>query len=633
MKQDFLQLLNTTTLLADGAMGTMLNARGVGFEKCFDELNVSNPAVVAEIHREYIEAGAQIILTNTFSANRFKLEKFGLLEKLADINQAGVGLARRVAAASFKDVLVAGDIGPLGVPLAPFGRVQVEEARSAFAEQVRALCAAEADLIVIETIADLYEATAAVQAARQNCSLPVIVSVTFTRDGRTILGDTPEKAARALAESGADVIGVNCSGGPAQLLRILAQMKQTTPHMKFWVKPNAGWPEQVNGRIMYPADPEYFGDYALSFRNAGANIVGGCCGTTPRHIAAMRKALDSAPELDLSNVQLENSPEAQFEISSRSSYGKQTEANAETEPPTLLAQKLAAGKFVVAVEMDPPRGLSTHKLMAGASLLAEAGADVIDVADSPMARMRMSAWAVCDIVQRSAQVETTLHFPTRGRNLLRVQGDLLAAHALGIRNVFVVMGDPTAIGDYPEAADNFDIVPSGLIKLIKEGFNSGVDHSGTSIGQPTSFFVGSALNLCPQDFAVETKNLRRKLKSGADFFLTQPIFDPQLAEKFLKHYASEYGSLEKPVLVGILPLFSTRHVNFLQHEVPGVSIPSPIRKRMESAGEAGVAEGIRITAELVEQIKTWAQGIYIMPQFNRYDVAAEMIDAVKVRQG
>jgi homocysteine S-methyltransferase len=334
----------------------------------------------------------------------------------------------------------------------------------------------------------------------------------------------------------------------------------------------------------------------------------------------MRKVLDSAPALDWSQIQIADKTEPQ-------------EINTEIEPPTRLAQKLAAGKFAIAVEMDPPRGLSTHKLMAGASLLAEAGADVIDVADSPMARMRMSAWAVCEVIQRKLDIETTLHFPTRGRNLLRVQGDLLAAHALGIRNVFVVMGDPTSIGDYPEAADNYDIVPSGLIKLIKQGFNTGVDHSGANIGQPTSFFVGSALNLCPQDFAVEIKNLRRKLNSGADFFLTQPVFNPELAETFLKHYASEYGPLEKPVLVGLLPLFSARHVNFLHHEVPGISIPDPIRERMEKADEgspdrAGVKEGIRIGAELVEQIKTWAQGIYIMPQFNRYDVVAEMIETL-----
>jgi methionine synthase / methylenetetrahydrofolate reductase (NADH) len=613
---NFLELLSKGTLLADGAMGTMLHARGVSFEKCFDELNVTNPAVVAEVHREYIEAGAQLILTNTFGSNHFKLEKHGLGDKVAEINRAGVELAKRVAAASFKDMLIAGDVGPLGVRLAPFGRVHPEQARAAFAEQIKALAEAGTDLIVIETLTDLHEAREAVQAAREACTLPVVVSVTFTRDDRTLLGDDPIKAARVLASTGADVIGVNCSGGPAQLLRILKQMHQTALHMKFWVKPNAGWPEQVGGRIMYPADPEYFGDYALSFREAGASVVGGCCGTTPQHIASMRKALDSTPVPDLSRLQVSEAPEV-------------SEAEGETEPPTQLAQKLAAGKFVLAVEMDPPRGLSTHKLIAGASLLHDAGADVIDVADSPMARMRMSAWAVCDVVQRRVGVETTIHFPTRGRNLLRVQGDLLAAHAIGLRNVFVVMGDPTAIGDYPEAADNYDIVPSGLIKLIKQGFNMGIDHAGTSIGQPTNFFVGAALNLCPQDVEAEIKNVRRKLKSGADFFLTQPIYEPEAAQDFLKCYADKYGKLELPVLVGILPLFSTRHANFLHNEVPGISISEAMRNRMEKAGDKGLKEGICIAVELIEQIKAWGQGVYIMPQFNRYDVMAEIIESVR----
>ena len=617
----FLETLKKGTLLADGAMGTMLNARGISFEKCFDELNLTNPAVVTEVHREYIEAGAQIILTNTFSANRFKLEKFGLAEKLDLINRAGVELAKRVTAASLKDVFVAGDVGPLGVRLAPFGRVQLEQARLAFAEQISAICSAGADLIVIETMNDLYEAREAVHAAKETCTSPVVVSVTFTRDDRTILGDSPEKAARVLAESGADVIGVNCSGGPTQLLRILKQMRRAAPvgadgvRPYFWVKPNAGWPEQVSERIMYPADPEYFGDYALSFRAAGASIVGGCCGTTPAHIASMRKALDSVP-----GQVVEVQPTDMVET---------MEVVDDDLKPSQLEQKLKAGKFVIAVEMDPPRGLSTHKLIAGASLLKEAGADVIDVADSPMARMRMSAWAVCDVIQHKVGVETTLHFPTRGRNLIRVQGDLLAAHALGIRNVFVVMGDPTSIGDYPEAADNYDIVPSGLIKLIKQGFNTGVDHSGTTIGQPTNFFVGAALNLKPVEPEQEVRNTHRKVQAGADFFLTQPIYDPAVAQAFLKRYESEYGKLKQPVLVGILPLFNTRHAHFLNNEVPGISIPDTMRLRMERAGEDGIKEGIRISVELVEQIKSWGQGIYLMPQFNRYDVVAEIVEAVK----
>jgi homocysteine S-methyltransferase len=614
MSDKLLELLTKNTLLSDGAMGTMLHARGVGFEKCFDELNLTNPGAVGDIHREYIEAGADIIQTNTFGANRFKLAKHGLEDRLKEINRSGVELARRVAATSGRDVLIAGDIGPLGVRIAPFGRVQPEEARAAFTEQIAALTDAGADLLIIETFSDLYEIREAIRAAKETTSLPVIASMTFTRDDRTVLGDDPAKVAKALSEAGADVIGVNCSGGPAQLLRLLKAMRQAVPNGRFSVMPNAGWPEQVGGRIMYPADPDYFGDYALSFREAGAGVVGGCCGTTPLHIAAMRKALDESPPIEPSHITMLPADE---------------EVDAEVEQPTQFAQKMSEGKFAIAVEMDPPRGLSTHKLLAGASLLAEAGADVINVADSPMARMRMSAWAVCDVVQRSVKVETTLHFPTRGRNLLRVQGDLLAAHALGIRNVFVVMGDPTSIGDYPEAMDNYDLVPSGLIKLIKQGFNMGVDHSGTSIGQPTSFFVGAALNLCPQDPEQEIKNLHRKIKNGADFFLTQPIYEPEKAKSFLGRYESAHGKLDKPVLVGVLPLVSLKHANFLHHEVPGISIPEETLRRMEQAGEGASRAGVELAVELIQSIKPWAQGIYVMPQFNRFDLIAEIVEAVK----
>jgi methionine synthase I (cobalamin-dependent)/5,10-methylenetetrahydrofolate reductase len=613
---NLLERLSTETILADGAMGTMLHAHGIGFDKCFDELNLTNPSAVAEIHRAYIEAGAQLILTNTFGANRFKLGKHGLGEKVVELSQAGVELAKRVVAASFRDVLVAGSVGPLGVRIAPFGRVQPEQARTAFAEQIGALAEAGADLIVIETMSDLYEIKEAIKAARQVCNLPIVASVTFTRDDRMVLGDNPAKVARMLKETGVDVIGVNCSGGPAQLLRILKQMCQAVPDGKFWVKPNAGWPEQVGGRIMYPADADYFGDYALSFREMGACIVGGCCGTTPQHIAAMRKALNSTPRVNQPHIAIFPQEEITETIQ---------------EQPTQFAQKLAAGRFAISVEMDPPRGLSTHKLLAGASLLADAGADVINVADSPMARMRMSAWAVCDVVQRKVGVETTLHFPTRGRNLLRVQGDLLAAHALGIRNVFVVMGDPTSIGDYPEAMDNYDLVPSGLIKLIKQGFNAGVDHSGTSIGQPTSFFVGAALNLCPPDINSEIKNLHRKLKAGADFFLTQPVYDANDGPLLLEKYEAKYGKLEKPILVGILPLVSTRHANFLHNEVPGIFIPDETRKRIESAGDAerGTQVGVEVAVELIDQLKAWAGGVYIMPQFRKFDMIAEIIEAIQ----
>lgn len=605
-------------LLADGAMGTMLHARGVAFDKCFDELNLTDPGMVAEIHRAYIEAGAQMVVANTFSANRYKLGKHGLAEQVQAINAAGVELAKRVVSASFKDVRVAGDVGPLGVRLAPFGRVKAEQAYAAFHEQIEALVEAGAELIVCETMSDLYEMAEAVRAAKAIGTVPVVATITFTRDDRTLLGDSPAKVARELAGFGADVIGVNCSGGPAQVLRILEAMKQAVPEALFAVKPNAGWPEQAGGRIMYPATPEYFGEYAVALAEAGAHIIGGCCGTTPKHIAAMRTALDAAPR-------------AGHIIRAGTTSPALAEVTAGEQRPTQFAQKIAAGQFVIGVEMDPPRGFSPHKLMAGAQLLAEAGADVINVADAPMARMRMSAWAVAHLIQRDTPVEAVLHFPTRGRNLLRVQGDLLAAHALGVRNVFVVMGDPTSIGDYPDANDQYDLVPSGLVKLIKQGFNTGVDHAGADIGQPTSFFVGCAVNLNAPEMDKEIKTLRKKIAAGADFALTQPAFDLAPAREFLRRYADLHGPLELPLLAGVLPLYNTRHANFLHNEVPGISIPEALRQRIEQAGERSAEEGLRIAEELLAELQTLPamRGAYLMPPFGRYDLAAEIIERVK----
>ena len=614
----FLQKLQSgRPLISDGAMGTLLHQRGVSFEHSFDELNLTSPALVADIHREYIDAGSNIIQTNTFGANRYKLAQHGLEKRVREINISAVELARRVVLASYKDVLIAGDVGPLGVRLAPFGRVQPEEARIVFREQIDALISAGVDLLIIETMTDLYELREAILAARDiNSDIPIVASMTFTRDDRTLLGDDPSKVARKLRETGADVIGVNCSGGPNQILRILKQMVQAVPQGKFSVMPNAGWPEQVAGRIMYPASPEYFADYALAFWHAGACLIGGCCGTTPKHIAVMHQAIENAPPGSASNGFTLTAVEREEAIP----VGMQ---------PTQLAEKLANGQFVFAVEVDPPRGLTAQKLMAGSSLLKEAGADVINVADSPMARMRMSPWAVCRLIQEKVGMETVLHFPTRGRNLLRVQGDLLAAHALGVRNVFVVMGDPTAIGDYPDAMDNYDLVPSGLIKLIKQGFNTGVDHAGADIGQPTSFFAGCALNLTAANPDNEIKNLRRKLRAGADFILTQPIYDPPAAKAFIERADEELGGLKVPVLIGLLPLVSARHAAFLQHEVPGILIPDDVQSRMALSGDREARTGIEIAIELIHQIKQFAQGIYLMPAFNRFDYAAEIIETIR----
>jgi methionine synthase I (cobalamin-dependent)/5,10-methylenetetrahydrofolate reductase len=605
-------------ILADGAMGTMLHAHGERLDVCFDELNRLDPKLVLAIHRQYAAAGAQILETNTFGANRFKLARHGLEEQVAEINAAAVALARQAADEADHEVLVAGSVGPLGVRLAPFGRVQPDQAIAVFAEQVGALADAKADLIILETHSDVYEIAAAIEATKQVCDLPVVAMMTFTRDDRTLLGDTAERVAARLVEAGADVLGANCSGGPAQLLRLIEQMRQAAADTPLAVMPNAGWPERVADRIMYPATADYFGEYAVALRRAGATVIGGCCGTTPEHIAAMRAALD-APQADLSDSGIDRIQTI--------SNGHPSEA----AEPTQFATKLGQEAFVLAVEMDPPRGFSTHKVLAGAHMLAEAGADVINVADSPMARMRMSPWAVCQLIQHQVDVETVLHFPTRGRNLLRVQGDLLAAHALGVRNVFVVMGDPTAVGDYPEAMDNYDLVPTGMIKLIKHSFNAGVDHAGADIGGPTSFFVGCALNLGAQDMGREIRLLHKKIDSGADFALTQPVYDPAIARAFMEAYAERYGPPEIPVLAGMLPLYNIRHAAFLHNEVPGIRIPETILARIDKSGESAPQEGVRIAVELLDELRGVVQGAYLMPPFGRYEIAAEIIDGVRAK--
>jgi homocysteine S-methyltransferase len=612
------RLAQGDVILADGAMGTMLHAQeNLPIDTCFDLLNLDNPAAVARVHHHYLEAGAEIVETNTFSANVFKLADCGLEDQCAAINRAGVELARRVVESMFRENLyVAGSVGPLGVRLAPFGRVTAQQAFDAFTVQLRALIEAGADLIVFETFTDLNEIVQAVKAARAiDPDIPVVAQMTFTRDDRTVLGDTPAQVALALAATGADVIGVNCSGGPSQLLRVLRQMHEAAPAARFSVMPNAGWPEMAGGRVMYSATPEYFGDYALAFKEAGASLIGGCCGTTPEHIHLMRESLDDPSHHQPALISVKERVElARTDV---------------PEQPTQLQQKLDAGQFVVTVEMRPPRGYTAQKVIASASLLKEAGVDVINVSDSPMARMRMSPWAVCHLIQKNVGIETVLHFPTRGRNLLRVQGDLLGAHALNVRNIFVVMGDPTTIGDYPDAFDTHDIAPTGLIRLIKHNLNDGQDQAGNSIGQPTSFHVGCALNIGALDLPREVKLLRKKLDSGADFALTQPTFDPSALERFLEAYAADYGPLDLPVLVGLMPLYGSRHAAFLHNEVPGIVIPDDVRKRIDAAGDGAPEEGVQIARELLVRIKPLAQGAYIMPAFGRYDLAAGVVDVLE----
>ncbi|MCZ7545613.1 MAG: bifunctional homocysteine S-methyltransferase/methylenetetrahydrofolate reductase [Anaerolineae bacterium] len=519
---------------------------------------------------------------------------------------------------------IAGSVGPLGVQLAPVGRVPPEDAYAAFREQIEALVAERVDLLIMETFPDLGQLREAVRAARDvSAEVPIVAQATFTRDDRMVLGESPRQAAEALAELDVDVIGANCGGGPAQIMRIIRQMRAAIPGAVFSALPNAGWPEHISGRVMYTAGPDYFAEYALAFAEAGVRLIGGCCGTTPDHTAAMRRALDRPDVHAMPSIALADLREAEAEY-------------AAPEGPGALGQQLESDAFIITVEMSPPRGIVPNRVIAGARMFIDAGADFINVSDSPMARMRMSPWAVAHLLQRDAGVEAILHFPTRGRNLLRVQGDLLAAHALGVRNLFIVMGDPTHIGDYPDAADNYDVAPSGLIRLVKQSLNAGQDGAGNVIGQPCSFVAGCALNMGAPDLEREVRVLRKKIEAGADFALTQPVFDPDVARRFFAAYAERHGPLTLPVLVGLMPLHTARHARFLHHEVPGIQIPDAIMARMERAGEATGAEGVGVACEIVAGLKAveGVRGLYVIPQFGRYDLAAEIIDCVseKARQ-
>jgi len=607
-----------TPLLGDGAMGTLLHARGnLPIDECFEALNLNDPDLVASIHREYITAGADMIDTTTFGATVYKLAEYGLADKVTEINTAAVELVQW-AAARRDDVYILGSVGPLGVRMKPFGKLSKADARAAFTEQLGALAKAGVDAFLLETFTDHGELLEAVAAARAVApDVPVIAQMTFNGDDRTLVGYLPGRVADELYRAGADVIGVNCSGGPAQITRVVEMMRRSVPDAVYSAMPNAGFPESVGGRVIYHASADYFGDAAVSMRAAGATLVGGCCGTTPDHIAAMRAALDAPLPTDI-QIQVGETGEADDE-------------EIIEKQPTELAYRLANGQFTVTVEMTPPRSTNPEKLLKAGALLRDAGAHLLDIADSPAAKMRMSPWAVCQVLQSEVGLETILHFPTRGRNLLRVQGDLLASHALGLRNLFVTMGDPTKIGDYPEAMDAFDIAPSALIEVISKQMNRGEDIGGNSIGGATSFTVGCALNMFADDLDRELRVLDKKLTAGADFALGQAVFRPELIERFHTAYEQRFGeSFKLPVIMGIMPLYSLRQARYLHNEVPGINIPDTIFKRLEDAGDDAPAEGVKIARELLRAVKDKVQGAYIIPALGRYHLAAEVVDAVNV---
>ncbi len=605
-------------LLADGAMGTVLHQESEArADACFDAMNVDAPEVVLSVHKAYIEAGANLIETNTFGANVFKLGNAGRAPFVERYNQRGVELARLAIAESGRgDLYIGGSVGPLGVGVSPYGRLSQEEAIEAYTEQLTALVTAGVDVIVFETFNEHRELILAVKVLQGiDPNLPVIAQSTFYHENLSYAGFPPARVANDLYKAGVDVIGVNCGSGPAGIAEVLQQMSYAIPEARFSAMPNAGFPEVTGGRILYPASAEYFGDCAAALVEFGASIIGGCCGTRPEHIAAMRAALDDPSghvvDLHVSDVYVHH------EVM-------------DPDHPTELSDRLSDGLFTVTVEMAPPRSYHTENLLRAARRLRSAGADLINVADTPAARMKMSAWAVAHLLQTQIGIETVLHFPTRGRNMLRVQGDLLASHALGLRNLFVVMGDPTRIGDFPDASDVYDVAPSRLIDVIKGGMNQGVDMAGHSIGKPSNFTVGCALNMGADDIDREIRILKKKLEAGADFALGQAIFEPGRIQRFHERFLELEGRpFELPVLMAIMPLHSPRQARFLHNEVPGINIPDDIMRRVSQAGEDAPRVGVEIAQELMDQMADMVQGAYIIPSHSDYDRAAEVVAYIK----
>ena len=615
------RLLAGAPMLADGAMGTMLHHEShARADACFDAMNVDAPDIVLAIHKAYVAAGADLIETNTFGANRFKLAGAGRAHMVELYNRRGVELARLALAESDSQrgkVYLAGSVGPLGIGIYPYGRLSQAEAKTAYTEQFVALAEAGVDAIQFETFSEHKELLLAISVLRElGADLPIIAQATFYHENLSYAGYPPARVAHDLYRTGADVIGVNCGSGPAGIAEVLRQMRHAVPDAVFSAMPNAGFPEVVGGRILFPASAEYFADCATTFVNIGATLIGGCCGTTPEHIAAMRRALDqpSAAFVDLHIGEIDIQHEHQA-----------------PDHPTELAERLAASQFTVTVEMAPPRSYHTEQLLSAARRLRAAGADLINVADTPAARMKMSAWAVAHLLQSQLGIETVLHFPTRGRNMLRVQGDLLASHALGLRNLFVVMGDPTRIGDFPDASDVNDVAPSRLIDVIKQGMNQGVDMAGHSIGMPSSFTVGCALNMGADDIDREIRVLRNKLKAGADFALGQAIFDPAQIRRFHRRYEELTGAaFDLPVLMAVMPLHSLRQARYLNNEVPGINVPAAIIERMAASADAR-REGVLIAQESLDQMRGLIQGAYIIPGGD-YDLAAEVVAYLKRRE-
>jgi methionine synthase / methylenetetrahydrofolate reductase(NADPH) len=615
MNRLFLDWLNEKKiLLFDGAMGTLMYSKGVYINRCYDELNLSNPALIADCHREYIAAGADVVETNTFGANRVKLLAHGFENRLEEINREGARLAREAAGDS---ALVAGSIGPLGIKIEPWGPTSVDEAKEMFAEQVKALCAGGVDCIVLETFGDLNEIHQALTAAQEVCDLPVIAHMTLQGDGESLYGTPPELFARRLQEWGAAVVGVNCSVGPEVALQAVERIAKVVT-CPIAIQPNAGVPRNVEGRNIYLASPEYFEEYAKRFLLVGARVVGGCCGTTPDHIKAMRKAVNAAAPEARARIEVFNGTAAtahddgmeESELAGRSKF----------------AAKLMAGEFVSSLELVPPRGHSLRRVLTRAGKALAAGIDLINIPDGPRASARMSPLAMAVRVQQEVGIETLLHYTCRDRNLLGMQSDLLGAFSMGLRNLLIITGDPPKMGDYPDATAVFDVDAIGLTNMVTR-LNRGLDLGGNNIGKPTDFVIGVGVNPGAINLEYELKRFYWKVDAGAHFAITQPVFDVTLLENLLE--TLDKKDIKVPILAGIWPLLSLRNAEFMNNEVPGASVPDPIMDRMAAAqakgGDHARETGLTIARETFERVKPLVQGIQISPPFGKVELALELI--------
>jgi homocysteine S-methyltransferase len=620
------RLLDPQTIIVfDGAMGTMLYSKGVFINQCYDELNIRAPEMVSEIHRQYVDAGADVIETNTFGANRLKLTQYGLQEQVRELNLAAATLAR---SASRGRALVAGAVGPLGVRLEPYGPTSKEEAREVFQEQIAALVEGGVDLLIIETFSDLEEIEQAILAARAVApTVPVIAQMTIGEEGRTPYGASPEDVVRVLDRWGADVIGLNCSVGPQAILECIEKMAPIT-RRKLSAQPNAGMPRDVSGRRMYMASPEYMATYARHLVQAGAKIIGGCCGTTPEHIHAMVEGIRPlAPRLAGSG---ELAGRGKREAGSGAAMGTalDTEKPVGVEPVPFAersrwAAKLARGDFVSSVEIVPPRGVDATRMLSDTAKLKAAGVDAVNVPDGPRAQSRMGALMTSILIEQQVGIETVTHYACRDRNLLGMLSDLLGASAVGLRNLLIVTGDPPKMGPYPDATAVFDVDAIGLTNLVSH-LNRGLDPGGNAIGQPTRFAIGVGVNPVAIDPEHELKRFNWKVEAGAEFAITQPVFDAEQLERF----CSRIGPAHIPIVAGIWPLVSVRNAEFLANEVPGVSVPPAIVARMRTANEKSkehaVQEGIAIAREMLDRVRPIVQGVQVSAPFGKVELALEV---------